>query len=351
MGDTSPRPKSSVLKVNKRCPADKEINILLLGQTGVGKSTFINSLANYFVHNTLDEAINDEMQVVIPASFSCTDPETFEQKVVNVGDERSREKTTENGESATQQCQSFVFPIGDRNLRLIDTPGMGDTRGSEQDNKNLFEILTYISHYEHLNGICVFLKPNEERLTIPFRLCIRQILHYLHSSASENIIFIFTNARSTFFMPGSSKKLLQSILNDHRDKNNIEVPFSKDNTFLLDNEPFHCLALHKNGVRLDEQQMESYKKSWDYTVKEYQRLIAYISQRPLHAIANTLSLNEAEQLIRKLSRPIAETILLIQQNIQLASANIETLSGKTNETLHRDYFNMLMKLYHSNIPN
>lgn len=41
--------------------------------------------------------------------------------------------------------------IGDRNIRLIDIPGLGNTNGVEQDNKNLLEILTYVSHYEHLD--------------------------------------------------------------------------------------------------------------------------------------------------------------------------------------------------------
>jgi hypothetical protein len=44
----------------------------------------------------------------------------------------------------------------------------------------------------------------------------------------------------------------------------------------------------------------------------------HIVTRPLHAVCNTLSLNEAEQLIRKLARPIAETAKLIEENIQLA---------------------------------
>jgi GTPase SAR1 family protein len=313
----SSRPKSS-LKVNQECPPNREINILLLGQTGIGKTTFINSFANYLVHDTLDDAINGEMKVIIPTSFSFTDPETFEEQSIQIGGENNHGKTTENGQSCTQQCQSFVFPVGDRNLRLIDTPGMGDTRGSEQDNKNLFEILTYISHYEHLNGICIFLKPNEERLTISFRLCIKQILHYLHKGVRENMIFIFTSARSTFFRPGSSKKLLQVLLNEQCGQDDLEIPFSKENTFLLDNESFRCLALRKNRIQVNDEQMENYKDSWHHTVGEYQRLMNYISTRELHAIANTLSLNEAEQLIRKLSRPIAETLRLIQQNIQLA---------------------------------
>ncbi|CAF3898573.1 unnamed protein product [Rotaria sp. Silwood2] len=335
MGDSTARPKSSTLKVNKNCPPDQEINILLLGQTGVGKTTFINSLANYLANSTFDEAIHDEMQVIIPTSIHFTDSETFEEKTIYISDKKSHEKVNDNGQSCTQQCRSFVFPFGERNLRLIDTPGMGDTRGSQQDNENLFEILTYISYYEHLNGICIFLKPNEERLTILFRLFIKQILYYLHASVAENITFVLTNARSTFYMPGSSNKLLQVLIKEYRDKHNQEIPFSKSNTFLLDNETFRYLALYNDGIQINDEQIQIYKKSWDYTIKEYERLITYICQRPLHAVANTLSLNSAEQLIKKLSRPIAETIRLIQQNIQLANEYKQNLPKKTTNVAHQ----------------
>lgn len=316
--DTSSSSKTSFLEINKACPLDKEINILLLGETGIGKTTFINALANYLINDTLDDAIQDKMQVIIPAIFSTTDPKTFEEKVIEIGDKHNYEKANEDGKSSTQQCRSFVFPINNRNLRLIDTPGMGDGRGVEQDNKNLSEILTYISHYEHLNGICIFLRPNEQRTTIAFRLCIKEVLHYLHINASENIIFIFTNVRSTLYSPGGSKKLLEVILDEHRTKNNIEIPFTRDNIFLLDNEGFRYLALHENGIRVNDEVMENYKKSWDHTVKEYERLLTYLSERPLHAVGNEFSLNGAEQFIRRLSRPIAETLRLIQQNIQFA---------------------------------
>ncbi|CAF3926690.1 unnamed protein product, partial [Rotaria sp. Silwood1] len=49
-------------------PAD-DINVLLLGHIGVGKSTFINGLANYLCYDTLEEAVNDQMQVIIPSAF------------------------------------------------------------------------------------------------------------------------------------------------------------------------------------------------------------------------------------------------------------------------------------------
>ena len=53
--------------------------------------------------------------------------------------------------------------------------------------------------------------------------------------------------------------------------------------------------------------------------------MAYIVTRPLHPIKDTLSLNEAQQLIRKLTRPIAETTKNIEQNLQLAQKHKENI--------------------------
>lgn len=311
--------RGSKLEPNMRCPRDRQINILLLGPTGVGKTTFINALANYMMSDTLDEAVEDEMQVVIPASFSFSDPETFDEIPIRLGQESKYELFGEKGESNTQQCRSFVFPIGQRILRLIDTPGIGDTRGLEQDTKNFQEILNYIAQYEHLNGICILLKPTEERLTVLFRFCINELLRHLHVDAKENLIFLFTNSRPTFFTPGNTRRLVEVILKKHRDDYNVFIPFSRTNTFLFDNESFRYLAIRKQNIQLNEDQTESYMKSWDHSVKEYTRLMEYLVTRPLHAVRDTLSLNEAEQLIRKLPRPIAETAKLIEENIQLAN--------------------------------
>ncbi|CAF5026190.1 unnamed protein product, partial [Rotaria socialis] len=137
-----------------------------------------------------------------------------------------------------QRCRSFVFPVGDKNLRIIDTPPVGDTRGLEQDTKSFYEILTYISQYEHLNGICILLKPNEEHLTILFRFYINELLRHLHKSAHQNIIFVFTHARATFFKPGATSKILRALLDQHKKDHDVDVSFSREKTFLLDNESF-----------------------------------------------------------------------------------------------------------------
>ena len=78
------------------------------------------------------------------------------------------------------------------------------SRGIEQDKENFQNILSYISYYEEIQGICILLKPNNSRLTVMFEFCIKELLTYLHKSAAKNIIFCFTNARNTNYRPGET---------------------------------------------------------------------------------------------------------------------------------------------------
>jgi Flp pilus assembly CpaF family ATPase len=41
-----------------------EKNLLILGETGVGKSTWINAFANFITHGTLDEAIQVSLKAI-----------------------------------------------------------------------------------------------------------------------------------------------------------------------------------------------------------------------------------------------------------------------------------------------
>ena len=313
-----------------------DINILLLGPTGVGKTTFINAFANYLVYDTLDDAIEGDLQAVIPAWFTFMDKETFEEKTIVIGTPDESEKKGHVGESCTRQCRSFLFRIGNRNLRLIDAPGIGDTQGVLQDEKNFEDILAYIAQYEYLNGICILLKPNEERLHILFRFCVKELLRHLHVHAKQNIMFVFTNARATQYEPGSTAPVLKELLRGLKDQSNTEIPFSRDNTFTFDNEAFRYLSLCKNGIEFGVREKQDYSRSWDYSIKEFRRLITRIMRCDKHATRDTLSLNEAQQLIRKLARPIAEISRLIQENLGLAQQhrnNILTNHASTPQIL------------------
>ncbi|CAF2645522.1 unnamed protein product [Rotaria sp. Silwood2] len=282
------------------------------GKTGVGKSMLINALANYLVNDTLEQTINDSMQVLTPFCFSyCTD-DTFEERIIAMGKSDEYENVNDIGQTWTEKCRSFVFSIGDQLLRLIDTPPLGDTRGFAQDIENFREILTYLFQYEYLNGICILLKLNRERLDIYFQYSVKELLRHLPRSAKENIIFVYTNARSVFFSRGATDKPLSRIFDQLGVEHAVQIPFTEENTFLLDNEAFRCLALYKNGIRLSQEEQQKQIKSWNHSVQECARLLAYITTRPSYIVRNMISLYEVQQILRILTTQARKLLSLSQ---------------------------------------
>ncbi|CAF3975709.1 unnamed protein product, partial [Rotaria magnacalcarata] len=90
------------------------MNILLLGETGVGKSTFINGFVNYLKYNKLEEAEKNPV-VLIPVSFFITTGNDFEEHLVKFEgkDGISGEDHKQIGQSVTQHCKSYAFTLTD----------------------------------------------------------------------------------------------------------------------------------------------------------------------------------------------------------------------------------------------
>jgi GTPase SAR1 family protein len=306
------------------------LNILILGETGVGKSTFINAMVNYLEFESLDEAIDAEkLNYVIPCSFATqimdrTNPNRpIEEKRIKIG-ARDDEHDGSKGDSATQKTTVYpvTFRSGDSTLtvRLIDTPGIGDSRGVEADRSNMADILSTLSGYDTVHGILILLKSNNARLTITFKYCVKELLTHLHHKAAANMAFGFTNTRISNYTPGDTYGPLKTLLDQHPDVGlHLETP----TTYCFDSESFRYLAAHKSGVTMPNKL--DFDRSWEQSRTETIRLIDHFQAIEPHEVKSTLSLNGARQLISELTKPLAEISQLINTNIQLVEDQMEAL--------------------------
>jgi anion-transporting ArsA/GET3 family ATPase len=319
--------KASSINTKRKAPSPplssshEYINILLLGESGVGKSTFINAFANYLHFDTLQQAQSGQPIVIIPVSFLITVNDNFDEQLVNFGETDSNEDHTKSGQSVTQQCRSYVFDISrDKKLRIIDTPGFSDTRGDNQDQINMKVIFSFLNNLTHLNSICLLFKPNVGQLNPFLYSCFTQLFEYFGEKIRDRFIFCFTNARSTFFAPGDTRPLLTSFFNSFPVKN---IPLERKNTFCFDSESFRYLVALQKAIKFNENDEKEFDNSWLRSVEESKRLRDFLCDRahPYNKSVEWQSVQEAQFQINCMIRPILEAIRNILRNILLCVVN------------------------------
>ncbi|KAI1700854.1 disA bacterial checkpoint controller nucleotide-binding domain-containing protein [Ditylenchus destructor] len=303
-------PKGNIKRICHGLDRDNTLNVLILGETGVGKSTWINGIANYVAYESLDAAqLSNDPKWKIPSRFIIADDDYNEQTIyVGPPDGTENEQTTV-GESSTMFPQAYEFQWGDKKVRFIDTPGIGDSRGLPQDKINLANIFRYIEEHqiENLSAIIILMKPNQKVFTPAFTYCISELFTHLPKNCAENVLFGFTGTRPFCYRIAETLAPLRQFLATLEERQNVSLKVSKDTAFCFDNEAFRFLfaALPENGITFTEDDRKNYAASWDQSVKETQRFLDRVSSLTPHSTTDIIALNDARQNISMLSKPLA----------------------------------------------
>ncbi|PMD45744.1 hypothetical protein L207DRAFT_630143 [Hyaloscypha variabilis F] len=316
---------SILLRQLKALQPTQELNILILGETGVGKSTFINAFYNYLLFESLDDAIKAKgLNWIVPSSFSyqVVNGTDFVEQDIEIGASTAAEHLGVQGESATQEPVVHSFIVDDTTVRLIDTPGIGDTRGVQQDHLNMDNILATISGYTHLHGILILLKSNNSRLNVTFRFCVNELLMHLHRNAANNMVFGFTNTRNANYSPGGTLNPLRHLLQQHKE---VNIPLSTQTMYCFDSESFRFLAARKKGI--DMGNIDAYRISWEKSALSTADMLKHFRSRVPHEIQRTLNLNKTRQLILLLTKPMTNISQAIDQNIAQLKKDTKELNS------------------------
>uniref|UniRef100_A0A914IB85 G domain-containing protein n=1 Tax=Globodera rostochiensis TaxID=31243 RepID=A0A914IB85_GLORO len=329
--------KTQLNKELERLKSKGILTILLLGETGVGKSTLINAIVNYLKHPTFEEAIQaDEIESVIPARFSTEEYDAdgkLVQTEVFIG-KLSKDECLEPGKSQTKRPKADIITLRDGlKIRLIDTPGIGDTGGVEEDNLNFQKTLSFISTLPELHAIFILRQSTPGMyMSMFFKYCINGLLTYLHKNAAENIFFMCTYARGSNYKMGKTREVLQAILNPIEAAHNVSIPLHRNRIYCLDNEAFEHLCLIKKAkVRYSEENMANFSESWTRAEQELQRMLKNVSALKPYRTWETVSLNKAHRTIVDLTYPLASISQKIQENLVRIKEHQEAISRGEQE--------------------
>jgi GTPase SAR1 family protein/AraC-like DNA-binding protein len=285
----------------------QELNVLLIGETGVGKSTLINSFANYIKFRTLDEAAEQ----CPPLCLISTHFKEKKKKVDVEGSSHMPEGTAAT-KAGTQIPATYLFQNGFWYLRFIDTPGICDTRGEKQDKENFKCLSTHLSKYfREIHGICILVKSNQQKLTPQFESMINLLLNYFSKDAIKNIVFCFTSTRYCNYADCQAEDALSDMFKEKH----IDITMSKQNSYYIDSEAFKYLCAKSVDVQYTDMEVDFCRKSWENSEKELCRMLYYFEKLDPHKTEVTASLHDAQNLLSRLTRPIGYVVVNIQENI------------------------------------
>ncbi|KAF8722767.1 hypothetical protein RHS02_08680, partial [Rhizoctonia solani] len=147
----------------------------MVGETGCGKTAFMSLLQNLFQgRGALElEDLHDK---------------TTDSKL---------KKSCSQTEKA--KLYELKTPGGEFTIRMLDTPGLGDSRGLDQDKVNQKEITNAISQLGTIDAVVIMSNGTTERLGPVTAYALQTLVTIFPRDILENIGFIYTHTRPLSF--------------------------------------------------------------------------------------------------------------------------------------------------------
>ena len=193
---------------------DKRYKMVLIGETGAGKTSFIELLLNYAKQFGLD-------------SFNLKSITSFVNCTTTASDvkENESDKKQKVWNSDTTDSRKYQADFGEFKLDIIDTPGFADTRGEDQRKENVDNIINKVKEELYVNTVCLVISGTQVRLTSVMREVVEGIVSILPPEVLRNVIIVFTKTPDELSLKFDKKVLEEEF----------QLIIPKEYIFILDN--------------------------------------------------------------------------------------------------------------------
>ncbi|XP_017294726.1 septin-2 isoform X2 [Kryptolebias marmoratus] len=159
----------------KKNPNKVNKTILLVGETGAGKSTLINTMVNY----TIGVKWEDKVWFQIVEEEGRTQSESQTSNVI------------------MYEIFGFEDKILPYSLSIIDTPGFGDTRGIKNDtivSHRLFDLFRSEDGVHEIHAVGIVMKATDNRVSERLSYVLNSVMSLFGKNLENNIVALFTNS-------------------------------------------------------------------------------------------------------------------------------------------------------------
>jgi len=315
---------------SKRFSAIEEsqsLSMMVVGETGTGKTTLLNSLVNYLTGIQYED---DFRYLII-------------------------KEETKKSQAKSQTSEVNIYYISSHNgnppIKIIDTPGFGDTNGIEEDQKIPDRIKETFSNENNgintINAICFVLKSSLNRLTTAQIYIFQSVINIFGKDVAQNFIALLT------FFNNSTPTIVSDLTNENPGSSDLtnENPGSSEEEKITEEEK----AIKKIFSNLKEQNLKEQKswyflfnnsaifekpnddlinkEFWKKAMYSYQQLIDKLKTLPPRSLTLTLKVLShrdnlkrlADQLQKELDRGIVKLnkLKVTLQQIEMSKARVE----------------------------
>ena len=270
--------------------AEKAFTFLVIGETGNGKTTIINSFLNVVMGITID---TDFRYVIV------------------------EEDDNSQIHSKTKNVNIYNIKGKDGSLfQIIDTPGYNDTQGMPQDkiiSQKIFE--AFQTQLTSINAICFVVKSDAFRLSPTQKYIFHSILDLFGDDVKENFIAMLT------FCDGGNSLVINTLKNKESIYSKI-IPHVKNPWYYkFNNSAFFSLKRKEKFTEM----------FWDLGKESFINFISRLKELPKKSLSQSIEVGKERQKLEGL-------IIMLQQKLKLCLNNVEQckLEYKIINDLNKD---------------
>ncbi|XP_059926358.1 uncharacterized protein LOC132471243 [Gadus macrocephalus] len=274
--------------------------IMVLGETGVGKSTLANRMINYILGVTWDD--------------------TFRFKLVDEGTAKSQTHSQTSEVTVYKLNHQEGFQI-DYSLTIVDTPGFGDTGGIENDRMIIDQLQRLFSAQNgvsEIDAICLVVQAHQVRLTPKQKYIFDSLLSIFGKDVAENFQILVTFAGEK--KPKVLEAIKESGIPCPKSKGGLPICFKFNNEQNDDDDDDDDNDDEDDDAADDKEGGGGFsgQKCWDMGTKNMKKLFSNLNAM------NTKSLTLTKEVLRQRAQ-LEISIENLQRNMKLSLTKVEEI--------------------------